>query len=196
MRKAAVLIFALLIIIPISYTKAQGKLDMLEFSAGAGLSMPVGDAGDFYNTGLCLGLEGFYPYRDWVHFGGRIAYNRWGVDKGGWALPQADIDGSGSVMEFLPQAKFIINPNTMGTTVFFGQAGFGFYRFAWDVETTVNNNTTSNEDSEFKLGLNLGGGVTVHQSEQWTWEIKPLFHIIFTEGSSTKYFSLLGGFTF
>lgn len=175
-HKSALLMIAIIIILPASALAADSIMEQIEFNANAGLSMPIGDTGDSYNTGICFGLDGFIPHTDNILLGGRIAYNRWGVDEG---------DGSASIMEFIPQGRYLFSQSdsTGSTNKYFGQAGIGFYRSAFD------------DDSEINLGMRLGGGIIIDQSESRRWEIKPALNIIFDDGTS-KYFTISGGFSF
>ncbi|MDZ7860824.1 MAG: hypothetical protein U5O15_09235 [Candidatus Krumholzibacteriota bacterium] len=190
-HKSALLMIAIIIILPASALAADSIMEQIEFNANAGLSMPIGDTGDSYNTGICFGLDGFIPHTDNILLGGRIAYNRWGVDEGGWT--GTDIDGSASIMEFIPQVKYLFSQSdsTGSTNKYFGQAGIGFYRSAFDVDVGNDNY----DDSEINLGMSLGGGIIIHQSESRRWEIKPALNIIFNDGTS-KYFTISGGFSF
>ncbi|MCD6379343.1 hypothetical protein J7M07_02705 [bacterium] len=97
-------------------------------------------------------------------------------------------------MEFVPQARYLFsNSDSTGNTknTYYGQAGLGFYRFAYNMDIgpfDVSGSTTN-------LGLSLGGGIIIRQSESRTWEIRPALNIIFDDGS-TKYFTIVGGFSF
>lgn len=190
-KKSVFLLLAVILVLPATAMAAEGIMEKIEFNANAGLSMPVGDASDCFNIGICLGIDGFVPYNDNVLFGGRIAYNRWGVDDGGWT--GTNINGSGSVMEFLPQVRYLFTrgDSARNTNTFYGQAGLGFYRFSFDVDV----GSYDIDDCDIDLGLSLGGGIIIHQSESKTWEIRPALNIIFDNGS-TKYFTISGGFSF
>jgi hypothetical protein len=190
-KRTSILLLAIMIILPSWSMAADGIMEKIEFNANAGISMPVGDASDFYNVGICIGLDGFVPFKDNILLGGRIAYNRWGADDGGWT--GTNIDGSGSMMEFVPQVRYLFShsDSTGSKNTFYGQAGLGFYRFAFNVD--VGNYDI--DDSDINLGLSLGGGIIIHQSESRTWEIRPALHIVFNNGT-TKYFTIVGGFSF
>lgn len=169
-------------------------LDEIIFTPNAGVSMPVGDASDRYNLGICLGLDGLYPYNDHFQFGGRLAFDRWGIDGGGWT--GSDVDGSSSIIEIIPEMKYLFNPGTTGGVEVFGLAGLGLYRFAYDVDVTSQGTTKTYDDSELKFGLSVGGGVTIYQTASTVWEVRPTFHVIFTEDTSVKYLSVIAGFSF
>ncbi len=187
-----------LIIMPASGGAAESLLDKIAFSGDAGISMPLGDADDFYNVGFVVGVNGFYPYSDNIHFGGRVAYNRWGVEDEGWG---ENTEGYGSMMEFVPQVRYLFSPSETADKSFFLQGGLGFYRYAYDFEWTgpdLHGGTAeySNDGSEIELGLCLGGGVAVELAGGSELEFKPMINIVFTEGESTKYFTLTVGMAF
>jgi len=96
-------------------------------------------------------------------------------------------------MEFVPQVRYLSShsDSTSNTNTYFGQAGLGLYRFAYDVDIA----NINHEHSDLNLGLCLGGGIILHQSETRRWEIRPALNIIFNDGT-TKYFTISGGFSF
>ncbi|HSG27155.1 MAG TPA: hypothetical protein VLA34_01655 [Candidatus Krumholzibacterium sp.] len=171
----------------------ESFFDKLDCSFDAGLSMPMGDASELHSMGFAFGVNCLYPYTDEILIGLRIAYNRWGIDDGGWV--GSDVDGSSSMMEFVPQVRYLFPTDANSSFSFFTQAGIGFYRYAFDVDTTVGDVTTNYDDSDFNLGLCLGGG-TMFEGAGRTWEIRPMAHIVFTEGNSTTYIGLTAGITF
>ncbi len=193
-KKALLLaVVSLVALIPFSGASAQSFINELNYEVDAGLSMPTGDASDFYNMGFVLGGTAFYPYSERIHFGLRLAYNRWGIDDGGWL--GSDVDGSVSMMEFVPQVKYIFPTAETSSMGFFLQGGLGFYRYAYNVDVTYMGMTVNNDDSSFNLGICLGGGVTLDKGGR-KWFIRPMYHIAFTEGDSAKYLSLSFGLEF
>lgn len=203
MRKNLLLtsVLCALIILPVAEAGAQTEagaeggsfFQSLTFSADAGLSMPMGDASELHSMGFVLGVNCFYPYTDAIHIGARIAYNFWGIDDGGWA--GNDIDGSSSMMEFVPQVRYLFPSDESSKMSFFGQAGLGFYRYAFDVDATIGDDTYNFDDSDFNLGLCFGGGMKINGGGR-TWELRPMLHIVFTEGNSSTYLSLSFGTDF
>ena len=192
-KRTAFFLLAIMIILPSWSMAADGIMERIEFNANAGLSIPLGDASDRFNIGICFGLDGFVPYKDNILFGGRLAYNRWGIDAGGWGAD--DNDGSGSVMEFIPQVRYLFSrtDSTSSTYSYYCQAGLGLYRFAYDVNVKNIHGIIKNpNDSDLNLGLSLGGGIIIYQSESRSWEIRPTLNIIFNN-DSTKYFTITGG---
>ncbi|MCD6379344.1 hypothetical protein J7M07_02710 [bacterium] len=62
-KRGSILLLAIMIILPSWSMAADGIMEKIEFNANAGLSMPIGDAGDFYNIGICLGIDGLFPIK-------------------------------------------------------------------------------------------------------------------------------------
>jgi hypothetical protein len=184
---------SLLVLSPMSGARAESFLSKTLFEVDAGLSMPTGNLSDFYSLGFVIGATGFYPYSDRIHYGFRFAFNKWGIDDGGWR--GTDIDGSVSMMEFVPQVRYIFPTAETSKMGFFAQGGIGFYRYAYDVDITYDSDTHTVDGSDFDLGLCLGGGVTLDQGGR-TWLITPMYHIVFTEGDSSNYLTLTLGMAF
>jgi hypothetical protein len=193
------IVLSALLVMPVSGGRAESFLDEVTFGADAGLSMPMGNSGDLYSMGFVVGVNGFYPYRENILIGGRIAYNRWGIDSGGWV--GSNVDGSSSVMEFVPQVRYLFPTEEGKTMSFFGQGGLGFYRYAFNVDVEndlplVGLQKYSYDDSAVNLGLCFGGGALFEQGSGRVWEVRPMIHVVFTEGESTTFLSLTVGTTF
>lgn len=96
-------------------------------------------------------------------------------------------------MEFIPQVRYLFShsDSTSNTNRYFCQAGLGLYRFAYDVDI----NNINHDDSDLNLGLSLSAGIILYQSASRSWEIRPALNIIFNN-DSTKYFTIMGGFSF
>ncbi len=167
--------------------------DDIVFIVDAGLSMPVGNTTDRYNVGFVLGINGFYPWSENLHFGGRIAFNKWGVDDGGWT--GSDVDGSAMMIEFVPMTRYLFPNDESSAATFFAQGGIGFYRFSWDVDVTVDDITRKIDDSDFNLGFCLGGGMILEKGSR-EWVIQPMLNHVFTDGKSSNYLSVTFGMAF
>lgn len=179
---------------------SQSFFDEITWIADGGLSLPTGDAGDAANLGFCIGFNGFYHYNEFLLIGMRVAYNRWGANEEQWESGgyAADVDGHWSSFEVVPQVRYLIMPDETRPVNFFGQAGLGIYRIATDVKIDFKSGPISSisvEKDNFELGLCLGGGITMEKGK-FTYEIKPMYHIVFTEGDSFTYFAVTGGILF
>jgi hypothetical protein len=190
-RTAIALAICLFATISPASSDAQSIFDDLSFGLDAGFSVPMGDAADYHSMGLVVGLNCFYEYSENFQYGVRFAFNRWGIDDAGWTGD--DVDGSSSMMEFIPQVKYIFPRDEMSKFGFFGQGGIGFYRYAFDVDVTVDPLPTVNyNDSDFNLGICLGGGLTIEGGGR-EWNITPMFNMVFTDNESTTYMTITIG---
>jgi hypothetical protein len=191
---------ALAFVVLASASNAQTFLDETSFSVDGGLSIPTGDAGEKANLGFCVGFNGFYEFRPNVLIGARVGYNRWGADEEiyentGFA---ADADGHWSSFEIVPQVRYLIMPDETKAINFFGQAGLGLYRMAYDVEVDFTDDAIDDfkhDDATFELGFCIGGGISMARGG-FNYEIRPMYHIVFTEGDAFTYFAVTGGFVF
>lgn len=180
--------------VPDQDSESGSFFDDVIWIVDAGLSMPVGDKSDFYNSGFVIGFNMFYPWSERFHYGGRIAFNKWGVDDGGWT--GNDIDGSSLIIEFVPMARYLFPNDDASTTTFFAQAGLGFYRFSWDVDVTDAADITHNHDgSDVNLGLCFGGGMILEKGNR-EWIVQPMLNQVFTDGDSSTYLSITIGMAF
>lgn len=192
-RTLAAAVLSLAIAISPAAASAESFLSDIEWSVDAGLSLPMGDMAELHSIGFVIGFNGFYPYSDALHFGGRIAYNYLGIDDGGWV--GSDVDGSSSMMEFVPMVRYLLPSKETSTMSFFLQGGLGFYRYAFDVEATIMDETFNYDDSDTNLGICLGGGLSLDSGGR-TFVFQPLINMVFTEGDSSTYITLTAGITF
>jgi hypothetical protein len=191
---------AFIILTASSGGNTQTFFDETTWSVDGGLSMPTGKAADAANLGFCVGFNGFYNFHPNLLIGARVGYNRWGGDEekyeaGGDA---ADIDGHRSSFEILPQIRYLILPNEEEPINFFAQGGLGLYRMAYDIKVDYKSDELhdfSRDDASFELGICLGGGITLERGGLM-YEIRPMYHIVFTEGDSFTYFTVTGGIAF
>jgi hypothetical protein len=194
------LALALVLLAAASNGGAQTFLDETTCAVDGGLSLPTGSAGDAANLGFCIGFSGFYNFRPNLLIGARLAYNRWGADEetyevGGIA---ADADGHWSSFEIVPQVRYLIMPDETKYINFFAQGGLGLYRMAYDIDVDFKSDAIhdiSVDDSSFELGICLGGGISLERGGMM-YEIRPMYHIVFTEGDSFTYFAVTGGVAF
>ncbi len=192
--------FALTFVIFAAASSAQTFLDETTFSVDGGISLPTGDAGERANLGFCVGFNGFYEFRTNVLIGARVGYNRWGADEETFEATghAADVDGHWSSFEIVPQVRYLIMPDETKIINFFGQAGLGLYRMAYDVKVDYTDDEIddfSRDDASFDLGFCIGAGISLARGG-FIYEIRPMYHIVFTEGDSFTYFAVTGGFAF
>jgi len=116
-----------------------------------------------------------------------------------------DVSGSISIIEIVPAVRIFPSATETQSINFFGQAGVGLFllKAKSEVSGTISDpffgTVTIDEkvdESESKVGLSLGAGITVGKVGSTQIEILPLYHIVFTENESTKYFSVNVGVVF
>ncbi len=205
-RRTIVTIIAFAFIILL--TSFTSYAQEMSFSANGGISKPVGDGSEYWNLGFSVGGNGFYPVSPNISIGGRIAYNKWTPDedeiiKSVSAIDPGikwDISGSATIIEIIPSLRVLASPFINQSVNLFGQLGLGLFLFNLEskVKGTYMGSTydVSIDDSETKVGISIGGGLTIGEKGNAQFEILPLYHIIFTEDESTKYFSVNIGVLF
>ncbi len=180
--KKTVFIAVLFACIAVAGAQAQ-----LSFDAGATFVQPTGDFGDGYKAGFGLGGDVFYalPMLPNLGLGGRLAWNRFGVDD------KVAKDGNMSIIEILPSARYSFTPadSQFG---FFGQAGVGLYHWSSSIETPFGDY----EDDGNDFGFAFGAGATGKFTDTMSFMLMPMYHIISTEDTNTTYFSLSFGVLF
>jgi len=162
-----------------------------------GMSKPTGDSGEYWKFGFQGGGSIFINAIPNFAFGGWVAFNRWLPDKdkftGGASMPgvSVDVSGGASIIELIPAGRFLIPISPDKSKLFFLNAGFGLYILKFDITTTTTysgmTSTYKMDDSKTKPGLAIGGGIILARARGIGIQVMSVYHIIFTEGSSTKY---------
>ena len=196
-RKAFVSLISCISII--SVTSVTSYAQQMFYSVNIGISKATGDGSEDWNLGLCIGGNGFYPVNSNISIGGRIAYNRWtpNIDRIEENEPSITWDASGSatIIEIVPSLRLTASASETQNVNFFGQFGTGVFLLNMDAKITGTDNgetydLSAANQSESKLGISLGGGLIIGKTGSKRFEILPLYHIIFTEDESTKYYSI------
>ena len=181
----------------ISMTQTFSYSQKVTYTAGLGFAKLTGHGGEPWNLGFTLAGQGFYHLTSNILVGARVAYNRFAPDVGYLTRINVTgleyvVSGSASIFELLPNVRFMFPTSGAQSLSFFTQAGFGLYltSFSASVEASIDGLSVKEtcEHSESQFGLNLGAGIIIAQIKGWRFEILPLYHIIFTEGSKTNYF--------
>ncbi len=149
------------------------------------LPLPTGDFADIAKVGYGAGVDAFIglPMIP-IKLGGRVAYNRFGVND--------DFDdGGSSTIEILPSARYSIGL-PMELLSVFAQIGLGMYK--WETETENGNGKEENDGTDF--GICVGGGVSGGLSGTMSFVVMPLYHIVMTDDDNLTYVSLNVGIRF
>jgi len=186
---AAAAVLALAAFAPVAH--AQGDVRV---ALQAGLSLPIGDFGDFASTGINLGLTGTYRLHDRLGFGGDLVWHRFGVDRDfeeALAVSLGStVDVSASTLQitahgvyYLPAAE-TLSPHL--------RAGLGLYRASSKVESAGSSDTSSDTD----LGFHFGGGLDYRTGGSFGYGLEAAYHYIASGGDATTLLTMAGRLTF
>lgn len=190
-----IIAFTFIILLTSSTSYAQG----ISFSLNGGISKAVGEGSEDWKFGISFGGNGFFPVSPNMLIGGRIAYNRWTPDVTRWEENESwaewEASGSATIIEIIPSIRLLAPFSETRSTNFFGQAGFGLFLLNMDAKITGTSEgskfyATFADQSESKTGISLGGGLSLGKRRSKRFEFLVLYHIIFTEEESTKYYSI------
>lgn len=196
-------ILTLSLLLSISFNHGQAQT---VFGFGGGITAITSDGSELYNMGFNGCGEAFLKFSKNIQFGGRIVYNRIGVnedelkDQVLFDLPEFsgfNLDYSGSyasIIELLPTIRLTTSSNDNQKTQFFGQLGAGLYMIKLKVKASVSDRAYSESaqesKSDNKFGINFGAGIIVGASGNIRFALYPMYNIYFVEGKSTKYFAV------
>jgi opacity protein-like surface antigen len=130
---------------------SQESSRALGLGVSGGLTMPMGDFGDAYDSGYNVTGHVFFRPSNSQRFSlrGDVSYDAWKGKTGGSVL-EADLNsigGSGNVLLSLASSASSVQPYVLG--------GLGMYRTK--ASTTIGSLTSSNTTTDF--GYQLGGGL-------------------------------------
>lgn len=140
----------LLLCVTISTNAQSGQMAV---GGGVVIAMPMGNFGDVAGMGFGATARGEYSLNKQMSIVADIGYITYGEEIDGWSYSQIPI--MAGVKYYFPGG-------------FYGLGQFGIHMISWDFEyTTPSYNiggynfpgeTISSDDSESKIGFNLGGG--------------------------------------
>jgi hypothetical protein len=153
---------------------AQGA----KFSLGGGLTLPLGDFGDFASTGFHgLAAVGFQPANLPVAFQIDGMYNRFGVDDEfvlGDDVNSQIIQGTANVVyTFVTAEESTFHPYLIG--------GAGLYNFK-----LTGDDVPDGTEGSTDFGINAGAGFDFQAGSVGLF-VEGRFHNVFTEGESTNF---------
>ena len=186
MKRVIAVMCAVLCVMTITGT-TEAQLNIIDCDINLSYPMPQGDFADSYKAGFGAGADVFVglPIMPALKLGGRVAYNRFGVE---------DIFDGGdmSIIEILPSARFEISP-PLSPVGAFAQFGVGMYNWSSETEMT-GQEKEKNDGTDF--GICVGAGVKLKIPGSVGLMAMPLYHIIFTEDKNTNYLTLNVGVIF
>ncbi len=152
------------------------------FSITGGIAKALGTGSENMNMGF--GLDGtFYSrIKPGICLGAQVGYQKWSFDLSEYGL--SSMGASLSYLSILAIMRF--KQSSSGSGGFF-QPGLGYFNGT----ATVSGYGQSVSVSEGDFGVSIEGGADLQ-----VIELKAGFKIVFTEGESTKWFNVTGGFNF
>lgn len=151
-----------------------------------GVMFPVGSLGDNFKAGGNVGLDIGYRVNREVGFFAKFGYY--------FFSSKTDGVPSGKYIEVTAGPRYFFTDPKLSSTLF-GEVGGGIYNFRQD-EFTPNVGPIIPEISDTKAGVNAGLGANLALSQTIDIIIKPKYHVIFTEGGSTSFITVVAGLEF
>ena len=167
-----------------SYVNASDKVGA---SFTGGIAKAIGDGSNEMKLGLNLEGTIYNKLNKIVYLGGKFGFNRWSIKDLG--IIEADIEAHIAYLEFAGILR--VNIPIVENVNFFFEPSPGLYVGIAKATVTYYGESRSDSDSETDFGLSLATGFDIYN-----FEIKPEFKIVFTEGESTKWFTITAGFNF
>lgn len=153
-----------------------------------GLGVPIGDFGDGANPGPTFGGKlRYYPHEFYSADLTFLYGPRYSMKDDIIGVADVDVDGKAKVTQFTLDNNVYLH--TKGKSKPFFRIGLGMYRLSAEAESSFQNITVSASESKNKFGINLGPGLEIRTSNKIGLVFDANYHIIFTEGESTKMLS-------
>ena len=173
-----------------------GSADV-QFGVNGGLSWPFDAGADDFNTGFAAGAHGFIVVTPNLLLGARAAYNRWGIDEDEIRndfvdVIDADVDGATHVIELLPAARLMSDLYDWPFDIF-AHAAVGVYirtqHAGLEGETADGEEVDIDlfDETDGRLGLQVGGGLSLGKTNGLTVELYPLYNLIFSGEELSQY---------
>ena len=190
----------------------QENTSNVSLGIATGISKPTSAGSEYWNIGFNGNGSFFFSLSDYVRIGGRIAYNRWGLNEEEVlseleSMSSSDdingaFSGSIDIIEISPLIRILATKKNNRNLHFFGQIGVGYYMLDNNVEynysldnASVNSKIVLEMDDN-KYGLNFGIGTIIDRQPNMSFEISPNYQIVFTEDELTQYFIINLGVIF
>jgi hypothetical protein len=176
-----------------------------------GFSWALGEGSDLWEKGATAGLNLFYPLTSYLFLGGRAAFGRWTLNRcqaaqalipPGATVLSTESDGEFSIFELTPVVRLSKDRFVWERLAGFVQLGGGLYYIKFDAASIVQYSAggtsrtveAASDGSDYRGGLNVGAGLSFTVSKDSRLDIYPVYNVIFEEGDTTEYISLLFAF--
>ena len=183
--KLAVLCAALL---TLSVGSANAASTWIGLNGGAGV--PTGDYGDAASTGFHFGGTATFMMNSQWGMGADLGYHMWNGSDDANAAAEL-LFGSGSEFKWSAlqaTAHVMLNIPTQGNVAPYLRGGFGLY----NVGLKLDSPSGDADDTESKVGFNLGAGMNFLTSSTMKWGINGQYHLVPTDLDSDVNFLTLG----
>jgi hypothetical protein len=165
-----------------------------EVSIGGGASIPLGDFDDGAKTGFLITPRIGYYVKPTVAVGVEYGYFNHGADDDLIALLEAlagtNVDATFSIHQATGYAKVLLTPKPVTPYL---RAQLGLYHLVASVDVA---GLGSDSVSQNKFGLGGGFGVQFRGQGSVGGFVDAIFHVIFTEDSTTDVLGIQGGLMF
>ena len=194
--------FMVFIIALFGFATAEG----LTIDIDGGVSQPVGTEMTHWKTGFDFGTNIFFWPVDRFGWGIRVGYDRWTPDKAKFTddvgpLLNSDVTGSTSIVEILPSLRLTTGYKSSGLN-FFGQVGTGVYLIQAESNVTglVSGALTTikidNGEWIGRWGFQIGPGISLGSAQSLTFDIFPLYNVVFNGNHVFQYIIANAGLSF
>lgn len=167
----------------------------------SGIGFPTGEGSETIDPFYAFEAGLYFPVQTNVKVGASFSYNRFKFDEKELGLPaNASIDGGGiEAVGLVGQGILALgNPDNVRFNLTAGAGGYALSVRRTTISLSSAGTTVTSSIphfSETDFGLNFGGGIWVPLgSKDYNFSVQGKYHIVFTEGGSTKYFGFLAGF--
>jgi opacity protein-like surface antigen len=192
MKRISVLFLASLLVASVAFA---GPVGTLELNAGYNKnSTEVTPNGDSMGGGIGFGAsywKGMSPSMAW---GAEVSFDNLGSAEYSDGTVDNDYKTSGSVFRINPAIRYTFGPG-VGTS-FYAQGGAGWYNVSMKQEGTVATFPVNYDDSQSKIGFNVGAGVNFPVAPTTKMNVGVQYHSVSTEGESTNYLNFRAGIGF
>lgn len=152
-----------------------------------GITKAVGEGTDDVRVGFSAGGDVLLAITPRLAAGFHAAFTYFPVDG---ELPDFIYSGSIEVVEIGPVLR--LSTTRASGADFFGQVGLGAYLASVTIHGDLLGEPVEGKDETTDLGLQIGAGVVFGEGRT-KFEIAPLFHLVFSEEETTKYFVFRAG---
>jgi hypothetical protein len=177
-----------------SDARAQASLlGRCEGAFGGGVSIPLGDFDDVAEMGYTITPRFGYYVHPRMSVGVEYAYYNNGASDDLIAFLEqllgVNVDADFSIHQFTGYGKVLLTTNPVTPYL---RAQLGMYRFGANVDSGLG----SGSDSVSEFGIGGGGGVQFRGQGSVGGFVDAIFHVIFTDESSTELLGVQGGILF